>query len=388
MKKIYIAISFLLLITSVNAQIPYRHLFGSSFNGAELQQYKASRLPVLGSSTRDIYQFYIDYSASSYDDLFYVWPFNTEYNSNDAFPLNYSAVVMNYLTGYTDPADPINSFIDWSVLGLSDSFPSNVSITIDSVYNLVTHMNLTGHLDTFVLKIVKTLTNGAPSTASASILWSQRDSADFGLSPDNTWLGQIVLLAGGPEYHLDTGQMIAAVVEYYNKDKTDTFGIISGCINDGSGGAADFSTFHNSYMRLPPNIPNITKNANIGYDTDYDGIVDKAFEAQNWNWIFLITLNTVVGIADNFDNLKVTCVTPNPASGVTNILYGLKEASSVTINLFDLQGRMVRQLYNGNDGAGSFVRNINLGNINSGTYFVSVKAGNGAPAISKLIVSK
>jgi hypothetical protein len=169
----------------------------------------------------------------------------------------------------------------------------------------------------------------------------------------------------------------------------DTAALLASSIDSNpEDGIADVpSIYATSYMRYPPFIPNITKNVDIVY-VDAQGNTLGAYALQNWDFIFKITINTVLGIADNFDNLKVNAVAPNPASDKATILYGLKESSNVTINLYDLSGKMIRQLYNGNDGAGSYIRNIDVSNVNSGTYMVSVQAGNGTPVVSKFVVGK
>jgi hypothetical protein len=46
------------------------------------------------------------------------------------------------------------------------------------------------------------------------------------------------------------------------------------------------------------------------------------FAATNWDVIFQVTINDVVGVNDNFDNLKVHEVAPNPASSQANVWFG------------------------------------------------------------------
>lgn len=206
-------------------------------------------------------------------------------------------------------------------------------------------------------------------------------------------MGAGVILAFGSEYQLEAGQKAGVVFEYYNKNKLDTLGMLAGSIDDGTGLGSSItpSVYRTSYMRYPPFIPSVAPNANIFYDGNGNGDYDpgeNVFEAQNWNFIFLVTINTGTGVNDNFGNLSVARVSPNPAGGATNVWYSLKQADDVKVNLFDLSGKMIRSLYSGNDGAGSHIRNIDLSKVSSGAYFVSVQAGNGTPVISKLVVSK
>jgi hypothetical protein len=295
---------------------------------------------------------------------------------------------MNHIVGYTDPNDPVGTYIDWSSLGLNDSFPDNISVTIDSIYVAFTHENNSASLNYAEMRIMKLLTNGTPSTSTSSILWSQEDSVDYGLSPSNDWLSELVVLAYGPGYTPEWGQKVAAQFIYTDATDLDTLGMLSGCIDDGTGTAIAPSVYGTSWMKYPPFLPNAIQNVNVIY-VDAQGNQVGFFDAQNWIYWFKVTINTEpVGIADNFDNLKVTAITPNPASGQTSLLYGLNEASDVKIDLFDLSGKFIRNIYNGNDGAGSYIRNIDVADLSNGAYLVSATAGNGEPVVSKMIVSQ
>jgi hypothetical protein len=387
MKKQYLPIIFLLLTVNIWAQAPYKNLAPGKITSQELWKMKADRLPALSGTSRNIYEMYVDYSVSASDDIAYYSPFSSNYTSIDT-SLNYSAVVIKNLVGYTDANNPLLTYIDWSLLGLTDSFPDNVAITIDTVYFFLIHQNNTGHLDTLVMNLVKTH-NGAPNTNPGAVLKSIRDSVDFGYSvlSGDSWInGASVLLGYEFAYTLNPGQKAAFAFYYYNWDKRDTCAILGGCVDTNMDSIADHaSPFNTSYMRLPPFIGSVTPNRNIIYVDAQENNLG-AFNQQNWLYFFKISINTVIGIADNFDNLKVTCVSPNPATDRTTILYGLNQLATVTINLYDLSGKMLHQVYSGIDGVGSYMRNIDLSDMANGTYLVSVQAGNGTPVISKLII--
>jgi len=382
-----ITLSLFLVITGVlSAQIPYKNASPDARVISKEQVMKAkAKMNVHNSDTRDIYEMYVDYSAANFDDLFYVWQFNSGYTNADT-ALNYNAVEINNFVGYTDPADPIGSYIDWYNLGLDDSFPSNVSYTIDSIFVAITHENNTSNLDYLEMRIVKTTTSGAPNTTPTGILWSQKDSTDVGLSPENDWLGSLVVLGYGPEYTPAPGQKVATTLIYTNTDKLDTLSILSGAVDDGTGAAYAASIYATSWLKYPPFLTQLYQNVDIVY-VDNQGNQTGVFDAQNWIYWYRVTINTVVGIADNFDNLKVTGITPNPASGKTNILYGLKEATNVNMDLYDISGRFISHLYDGNDGAGSYIRNLDVSNLSNGTYLVSTTAGEGSPVVSRMVVS-
>ncbi|RYF51497.1 MAG: T9SS type A sorting domain-containing protein [Cytophagaceae bacterium] len=60
---------------------------------------------------------------------------------------------------------------------------------------------------------------------------------------------------------------------------------------------------------------------------------------------------------------------PNPFKSSTNITYELPDAAHVTINVFDVMGRKVSTLVNGNRSAGSYVQRFTGGKSTSGVYF-------------------
>ena len=66
---------------------------------------------------------------------------------------------------------------------------------------------------------------------------------------------------------------------------------------------------------------------------------------------------------------------PNPFNPVTNIGFAIPEDGYVTITVYDLQGRLITELINGNKVAGYYKLTWNATNQSSGIYFVRMKAG-------------
>ncbi|MBS1657301.1 MAG: T9SS type A sorting domain-containing protein [Bacteroidetes bacterium] len=387
MKQAITLALLLILSGAMSAQIPYRYASPDVQMVSKEQLWKLKARPAIQqSSVRDIYEMYVDYSAANFDDLFYVWRYSSNYTNADT-TVNYNAVVLNNFVGYTDPLDPVGTYLDWSMIGLTDSFPTSVAYTIDSVFFAGTHENNSGNFDGLEMRIVKTNSNGAPSTSNSSILWSQKDSADYGLSASNDWLAELFVLSYAPAYTPAQGQKVAAQLVYTDPTKMDTFSVLSGAVDDGTGAALSPSIYGTSWMKYPPFLTNVIQNVNVIY-VDAQGNQIGYFDAQNWIYWYKVTINTApVGIADNFDNLKVTGLMPNPVNTNAKLLYGVNEASNVSIDLYDISGKFVRNLYNGNDGAGSHIRSIAVNDLSSGTYLIMTKAGEGSPVMTKMIVN-
>ena len=60
---------------------------------------------------------------------------------------------------------------------------------------------------------------------------------------------------------------------------------------------------------------------------------------------------------------------------MTNIGFAIPEDGYVTITVYDLQGRLITELINGNKVAGYYKLTWNATNQSSGIYFVRMKAG-------------
>ncbi|RJP72250.1 MAG: T9SS C-terminal target domain-containing protein [Ignavibacteriales bacterium] len=78
---------------------------------------------------------------------------------------------------------------------------------------------------------------------------------------------------------------------------------------------------------------------------------------------------------------------PNPFNPVTVINYQLPANSYVTLKVFDLLGKEVTTLVNGNMDAGNHNVNFNASSLSAGTYFYKLKAGD-YTSVKKLMVVK
>jgi hypothetical protein len=78
---------------------------------------------------------------------------------------------------------------------------------------------------------------------------------------------------------------------------------------------------------------------------------------------------------------------PNPFSTGTLICYELSERSNVTLKVYDIFGREVITLFEGEQNGGKYEVELNGANLPGGIYFYQLQAGNFCAA-KKLIVMK
>jgi len=122
----------------------------------------------------------------------------------------------------------------------------------------------------------------------------------------------------------------------------------------------------------------------------------EAFELRLWNAEKEAVLDVFPGIVmngkglvyetDAFTVLNATVETPipddfylseaypNPFNAVTRLTYGLPEASHVIINVFDVTGRLVTTLVNGNKSSGHHTVVWESGNANSGIFLMKMES--------------
>ncbi len=93
-----------------------------------------------------------------------------------------------------------------------------------------------------------------------------------------------------------------------------------------------------------------------------------------------VSLNTVEQLTTTNVDLY-----PNPAQNRTTLSYTLSSSSNVTLNIFDMNGRLVSSLNKGNQGAGLHTQEISLNSLNKGVYMIQIITNQTSEAV-KLIV--
>jgi hypothetical protein len=105
---------------------------------------------------------------------------------------------------------------------------------------------------------------------------------------------------------------------------------------------------------------------------NYDNITEERPEP--------VSLNSAEQIATTNIDLY-----PNPAQNQTTLSYSLNSSSNVTLNIFDMNGRLISSLDKGRQSAGLHTQEIALSGLDKGVYMIQIITNN-ATQSSKLIV--
>jgi hypothetical protein len=86
------------------------------------------------------------------------------------------------------------------------------------------------------------------------------------------------------------------------------------------------------------------------------------------------------------ENKSTIALFPNPGYDLLNIEFELAESTEIEIRIFDLQGRLVKTLFNNFAAKGKNMLTFNRLALISGTYFVRIESGGNVLKSKKFVV--
>lgn len=129
-------------------------------------------------------------------------------------------------------------------------------------------------------------------------------------------------------------------------------------------------------------IENITCSAQP--DILGDMVIDEEFYERNVKGEIAINHNfytdTLQRVPQNNEQSAIPLIEaqvyPNPVQSITHLKLILNQSGQTQITLFDMQGKILLNIYEGNIEAGSNEFEINLENYKPGNYFIKILQGN------------
>ena len=91
--------------------------------------------------------------------------------------------------------------------------------------------------------------------------------------------------------------------------------------------------------------------------------------------IIVITGNVVAGEGDTPTTFALEAARPNPTAGQATVRFAMPDAGSVTVAVYDLLGRQVAMLAEGNLAAGWHTASLDASSLSAGLYVVRMTAG-------------
>lgn len=114
---------------------------------------------------------------------------------------------------------------------------------------------------------------------------------------------------------------------------------------------------------------------------------DYANSQHYWGqWIAQLTVPPFIGIKENTTDISQTTVYPNPVTDTYKLEFELKTRQTLQINLYDVQGKLIKELYNGLASQGVNVFTFNKANLSSGVYFLSITSNSHTLKNEKIII--
>lgn len=134
--------------------------------------------------------------------------------------------------------------------------------------------------------------------------------------------------------------------------------------------------------------------AELTFDKWSDATWYSFLTTSNWSldidlflWAVIDANGAGVGSEYFFDGIKLSQNQPNPANGMTMIQYELQNAGGVTLEVYDITGRLVVNVDEGKQNAGLHSILIDSDQLQEGAYYYSLKADNHR-LTKKMVITK
>ena len=114
------------------------------------------------------------------------------------------------------------------------------------------------------------------------------------------------------------------------------------------------------------------------------------FTNDGYFWALNVHYTPNTGIAENInDGTTLYQNVPNPVNGGSTIInYDLKNATAVNIELYDVTGKKVKEVIEGQKAAGNYQVTLNTTDLSKGIYFYTLKTTSGVSLVKKMVISE
>jgi hypothetical protein len=97
--------------------------------------------------------------------------------------------------------------------------------------------------------------------------------------------------------------------------------------------------------------------------------------ATQGNGIYSSYFDASLGVRKSTDRTITDAkLSPNPCIASTVLTYSLEHSGNVSIKIFDINGRRIREVYNGKKLPGTHLLTINTSELLTGTYLITMES--------------
>jgi len=198
------------------------------------------------------------------------------------------------------------------------------------------------------------------------------DETNFPFSPDFTTVevnGNTLNLSWQPVIQENSIAQIEYGIKIDSPERNLRFGNVN-LINGNRQTSKRLAGFQNNELQIP-NLPNGTYNIEI---TTYNQL--GSFSGFSNQETITINQTSFENESKQIEQFALFQNYPNPFNPITQITYQLPETSKISIEVFDVTGRMVTTLVNETQTTGTHTVSFNGEDLASGLYLYRLTAGN------------
>jgi hypothetical protein len=139
-------------------------------------------------------------------------------------------------------------------------------------------------------------------------------------------------------------------------------------------------------------LPVSATGGDLFYDCNGDGQYTFGTDGENYFqngsiWVYVTVIDNV-GVSENeAAGIKLYQNVPNPSAQTTEISYTLAKAGEVSFEIYDIAGKLVSAVNEGNKPAGKHKLTLDTSTLTSGTYFYTLKS-EGTSLTRKMVVAE
>lgn len=169
----------------------------------------------------------------------------------------------------------------------------------------------------------------------------------------------------------------------FNQSNGDTLGLFTTPMDSSYINGGIYVNSSNDTVQIGANVVKqngswIDMNWDLFYNSDFSIIPLVQFIDSNYTSVQSITKN----------NLTIFSNYPNPAVNNTNIKFSLIKSADATIQILDMQGRVLNTITKNNMSAGEHTVNVSTANLASGNYIYYISTSDGSKLASTMTVAK